>query len=320
LVEKGFLLLHYGNVGVIPTVVVHSFKIGEASVAKSSRPASAAPPVTDPEATEARRVPARARRPRGNAGGGAAPSRRPAPLLPGAEPNLPPTARRLLDAAHRLLARSGYNSLTVEAIGREAGENKALIRYYFGSKNGLLIALTDSLILQTLGQTRRRLSGLSDTRDRVAAVADAAEEILADEAAYRLLFDLLPRLLENPSMARQLADLYRGYREINARALWGDSAGDPPAVVRELAAMTVALTDGLAVQVLAEPDSVDVRSALATWRSLVQTVLESALESAAQTGPGAGPGAACAPAGPEAPAGAATEVATKGAGGLPPGP
>ena len=73
------------------------------------------------------------------------------------------------------------------------------------------------------------------------------------------LFDLLPRLLENPRMTRQLADLYRGYREVNVRALWGDRPGDPPAAVHHLAAMTVALTDGLAVQVLAEPGSVDVR-------------------------------------------------------------
>ena len=99
-------------------------------------------------------------------------SRRAAPLLPGAEPNLPPTAQRLLDAAHRLLVRSGYNSLSVEAIGQEAGENKALIRYYFGSKNGLLVALTDSLISDTLWRARQRLSGLSDTHDRVGVISD----------------------------------------------------------------------------------------------------------------------------------------------------
>ncbi len=46
-------------------------------------------------------------------------SRRSTPLLPGAEPNLPATAQRLLDAAHRLLVRSGYNSLSLEAIGRD---------------------------------------------------------------------------------------------------------------------------------------------------------------------------------------------------------
>ena len=186
-------------------------------------------------------------------------SRRAAPLLPGAEPNLPPTAQRLLDAAHRLLVRSGYNSLSLEAIGQEAGENKALVRYYFGSKNGLLVALTDSLIAATLWRARQRLSDLSDTHDRLDVISDAMEAIADDEASYRLLFDLLPRLLENPRMARQLADLYRGYRDVNVRALWGDRPADPPPVVHELAAITVALPDGLAVQLLAEPGSVDVQ-------------------------------------------------------------
>jgi AcrR family transcriptional regulator len=203
-------------------------------------------------------------------------ARRNASLLPGAEPELPPTAQRLLDAAHRLLVRSGYNSLSVEAIGQEAGENKALIRYYFGSKNGLLVALTDTLISDTLGQARQRLSGLSDTRDRLDVVADTAANIVDDVSSYRLLFDLLPRLLENPRMARQLAELYRGYRDVNARSLWGDQAGEPSAFVRELAAMTVALSDGLAVQVLAEPGSVDVHSAFATWRMFMEMVLASA--------------------------------------------
>ena len=202
-------------------------------------------------------------------------TRRPVSLLPGAEPELPPTAQRLLDAAHRLLVRSGYNSLSVEAIGQEAGENKALIRYYFGSKNGLLVALTDSLISDTLRRARQRLSGLSDTHDRLAVVADTAADIVEDMPSYRLLFDLLPRLLENPRMARQLAELYRGYREVNSRSLWGDRPGEPPSAVRGLAAMTVALSDGLAVQVLAEPGSVDVRAAFAVWRTFMETVIAS---------------------------------------------
>ena len=200
-----------------------------------------------------------------------------APLLPGAEPDLPPTAQRLLDAAHRLLVRSGYNSLSVEAIGQEAGENKALIRYYFGSKNGLLVALTDSLISDTLRRARQRLSGVSDPLDRLGVVAETAAAIVDDVPSYRLLFDLLPRLLEDPRMARQLADLYRGYREVNARSLWGDRSGDPPQAVRDLAAMTVALSDGLAVQVLAEPGSVDVHSAFAIWRTFMESVLVSAV-------------------------------------------
>jgi AcrR family transcriptional regulator len=205
------------------------------------------------------------------------------PGLPGAGPGLPRTAQRLLDAARRLLARSGYNSLTVEAIGREADENKALIRYYFGSKSGLLLALVDGLVSDTLWQARQRLSALSTREDRSRLVVETAGAILEDVQSYRLLFDLLPRLLENPSMTRQLAELYRGYRDLNTRALWGSSAEDAPEAVRNVAAMTVALVDGLAVQLLAEPASVDIAAMLATWREFI----EGALASASAAYPGA---------------------------------
>ncbi len=191
------------------------------------------------------------------------------PGLPGAGSGLPPTAQRLLEAARRLLARSGYNSLSVEAIGREAGENKALIRYYFGSKNGLIVALVDWLVSDTLWHSRQRLAGMSGRERPSEAITGTSEVMLDDPPSYRLFFDLLPRLLETPSMAHQFAELYRAYREQNTRALMAGLAGDTPVEVGDLAAMTVALTDGLAVQILAEPGSVDVARVLATWRSFL---------------------------------------------------
>jgi AcrR family transcriptional regulator len=203
-------------------------------------------------------------------------SRTRTPGLPGAGPGLPPTAQRLLDAARRLLARSGYNSLTVEAIGLEAGENKALVRYYFGSKNGLLLALVDGLVSDTIYQARQRLSALSTREDRARVVVEILRAILDDAQSYRLRDDLLPRLLENPTMARQLAELYRTYRDLNTQALWSDPAEDAPVILRDVAAMTVALTDGLALQLLAEPGCVDIPSTLALWRSFVENVLASA--------------------------------------------
>lgn len=206
---------------------------------------------------------------------GARSARGRAPGLPGSGPGLAPTAQRLLDAARRLLARSGYNSLTVEAIGQEAGENKALIRYYFGSKNGLLLALVDGLISDTLWHTRRRLSALSSKEDRAALVVETQEAILSDTQSYYLLYDLLPHLLQNPTMRRQLAELYRGYRLLNTQALWGDREDTVPQIVRDVAAMTVAVTDGLALQLLAEPGSIDVASTLDTWKHFVETVLSS---------------------------------------------
>jgi AcrR family transcriptional regulator len=163
----------------------------------------------------------------------------------------------------------------VEAIGREAGENKALIRYYFGSKDGLIVALVDWLISETLWQSRRRHAGRSGKESPSQAVTESSEALLDDAASYRLFFDLLPRVLENPPMARQFAELYRAYREQNARTLWPGVPDGVPDEVLDIAALTVAISDGLAVQILAEPGSVDVPRALATWRSFIDQVLAS---------------------------------------------
>ena len=104
-------------------------------------------------------------------------------------------------------------------------------------------------------------------------IDDAAKGMLADPHSYELFYDLMPHLLENPRMATQLAQLYRAYRELNTWGFWGDPSDHIPDVVRDLAAMTVALTDGLAIQLLAEPGSVDVTRALGVWRSFVEGIL-----------------------------------------------
>ena len=201
---------------------------------------------------------------------------------PSLQPDMPPTARRLLEAARRLLVRSGFRALSVQAIADEAGENKALIRYYFGDKNGLLVALVDWLMYDYLWEVWQRLAQLSRGHDALDLLVDgAAAGMLADSASYLAYFDLLPHLLRDPGMARQLSDLLQAYRDLNTRGFWGDRGNVPP-VVSDLAALTVAMTDGLAIQVLAEPDKVDVPRALALWKTFVERTIADA---AAQPGP-----------------------------------
>ena len=58
---------------------------------------------------------------------------------------MPPTAKRILAAAQDILAERGYAELTITAISRVSGVNRALVSYYFGLKAGLLAALTMEL-------------------------------------------------------------------------------------------------------------------------------------------------------------------------------
>ena len=213
------------------------------------------------------------------------PASAPAPALgfPSAEPALAPTARRLLEAARRLLERSGFSALSVQAIATEAGENKALIRYYFGDKNGLLVALVDWLMYDYLWEVWQRLARLSRGADALSMlIDDAAGGMLADATSYLAYFELLPHVLRDPAMARQLSDLLKAYRDMNVRGFW-DGRGPAPPVIEDLAALTVAMTDGLAIQMLADRDKVDVPRALGVWKSFVEQTIAAA---ARETGSG----------------------------------
>ncbi len=54
------------------------------------------------------------------------------------------TAERILQAAYRRLAADGYARLNMRDVAAEAGVNHALIHYYFGSKDHLVIAVLDA--------------------------------------------------------------------------------------------------------------------------------------------------------------------------------
>lgn len=190
-------------------------------------------------------------------------------LLSCSQAALAPTAQRLLEAARRLLETSGYNSLSIEAIGREAGENKSLIRYHFGSKGGLLVALVDWVVHDVVAEMRERISELPQGDLRIDAFMEGHRRMVLDAPAYKLYFDLVPHLLEDTGMRAQLSGLYATDRQLNLWALWPEERGNAPGQVAVLAAMTMALFDGLALQLLADPNSVDIDRVVSTWNAIL---------------------------------------------------
>jgi AcrR family transcriptional regulator len=187
--------------------------------------------------------------------------------------DLPPTARRLLEAARRLLEKKGYASLTLKAIGREAGQNESLIGYHFGSKTGLLVALVDWLVYDIVRDLHTRVLSLEEGEDALHHAVEDGRRLIGDVESYRATYDLMPHLLATREGRLRMAQLYATYRALNARALSRGlaEAGTPRA--RAIAAMHVAVTDGLALQVLMDPGGVDVPFALELWEGCVHGLL-----------------------------------------------
>ena len=59
-----------------------------------------------------------------------------------------PTVRRILKAATRCFARSGYRGASMNAIAKEAGVSKSLVHYHFESKEHLFVSVQLSMLHQ----------------------------------------------------------------------------------------------------------------------------------------------------------------------------
>ena len=189
-------------------------------------------------------------------------------------PHLPPTAVRILGAAERVLAHDGFRALTFARIAQESGENQALIRYHFGSKAGLLTALVDHVLYLESVELIESLTAIPAGPDRQAKLMRLHEAYAQDRDSYRMFYEVVPHILRDEELQPHLRDLFDWYRKLDAWAL--DESGErPPAShIEPMALLTVAIADGVALQVLADPD-LDIRPAFDLWRRLVLGYVES---------------------------------------------
>jgi AcrR family transcriptional regulator len=183
--------------------------------------------------------------------------------------DLPPTARRLLAAAQIIVTERGYADLTMAALERESGANRALVSYYFGGKAGLVAALVESLFqnpdVGLVEEIRATTSGV----ERVERFIEYQRRVSRDERTNRLLYELLPHALRDPEVRERFAQEYRVYRELDA-----DCLGEAPAELSEeevdaLAAVTIAVVEGLGIQKAFDPQGFDHERAWRAWRELL---------------------------------------------------
>jgi AcrR family transcriptional regulator len=77
-----------------------------------------------------------------------------------------PTSDRILHTAERLFADLGYNNVSVRDIAAKADVNSALIRYHFGSKEGLLVEVYKRHCEPLIEERMRGLAAALNLRGR----------------------------------------------------------------------------------------------------------------------------------------------------------
>jgi len=180
-------------------------------------------------------------------------------LPPGGDPlgELAPVARKLVRGAQRVLRKRGFAALTLEAVGREAGEPPSSITYYFGDKRGLVLALVEAQFHAQRKLLVRMIGGAGEGPACQVRAVCSARELLTDMTSFRVFFDLLPVLTRDEELSELLATHDRWLVDLMAAGL--RTSADPALACRAdaVALLQLAAADGLAMQALSDPRGCD---------------------------------------------------------------
>lgn len=171
------------------------------------------------------------------------------------------TRAQLLQAAGEVFAERGYERASLDQVAAAAGLTKGAVYSSFAGKEELFYALMQERIgerLALVAEAMKREATLEDiTRDAGAGLAD----LISSQADWHLLFiEFWARAVRDPSLREEFARHRRSARKLIARFLERQAARaglDLPAPADQLAVAVLALSNGIAIEQLADPDTVD---------------------------------------------------------------
>jgi AcrR family transcriptional regulator len=130
----------------------------------------------------------------------------------------PDTRTRILRAAFQRLLEDGYARLSTRDIAAQAGVNHALIHYYFGTKDRLVIAALDDVNNRLLERQTDMYGSSGGFAEKWAKARKFYEQDLAS-GFVRVQMELWAAGLSNPALRREVLPRLLAWRRIVERGV-----------------------------------------------------------------------------------------------------
>jgi AcrR family transcriptional regulator len=171
------------------------------------------------------------------------------------------TKERIIAAASKVLAERGYEATTLREISREAQAAPGLVHYYFGGKDELLVQVLQAAGRRFHQRMEHLAQQMSTNWSLDALLTELCERVDLEPEVYRLRYESFSLGLHNPIIApkvrERLAQRRSEIGSIIAMALGNMEKSESverfsldPTL---LAALLLALFDGLALQKIMDP-------------------------------------------------------------------
>lgn len=173
----------------------------------------------------------------------------------------------LLEAARRVLLESGYAGLSTRAVAAQAGTQMSQIRYHFGSKEGMILALFEYMNAALID---RQSTTFSDPQLSLAEKWRLSCDYLDDDLAsgyVRVLQELMAAGYSNAAIGEVVRAALGQWRDLLtalAREFAKRHAGAGPLEAEDIAALVGAVFLGAEACILVghESDLMPIRRAL----------------------------------------------------------
>jgi TetR/AcrR family fatty acid metabolism transcriptional regulator len=166
-------------------------------------------------------------------------------------------------AAYEIIAKNGYENITVQDIADRAGFSKGIVYYYFKSKDDVMVSLFDSIIAvldNRFAEVRREIP---DPRQQLEDVIRISLDIVNEHMEfYRVIMVFWTQIHHKQFMREINAKLFSHWRrEIEKILDLGIARGvfSPALTPRLVASSIIARVLGVSLQYIFDPTVFDLK-------------------------------------------------------------
>jgi AcrR family transcriptional regulator len=167
------------------------------------------------------------------------------------------TRQRILEAAAELIAELGWSGVTTRGIAERAGVNNALIHYYFGTKDALLLDAASVMFAEEFSGPMTGVVTAPTMREGLKTYIDYLRVIEDHGPGVVVSVEALLRGVRDPAVADWIRDLLSGARQmLEQMVVMAQQRGELAAELDPAgsAVILAALLDGLILYRLVFPD------------------------------------------------------------------
>jgi AcrR family transcriptional regulator len=186
----------------------------------------------------------------------------------------------IIEATFRVLSKEGYGGASLQRIADEAGVQKRMVSYYFGSRKALL----RNLVARVGDRLMEQLSSVSEAGTSPAEAVEALfdhlwTQVKEDPQPYAVYFGLVAEAVTDGDLRLSVNAIGDRYRDLIRHRIRSSAAPDSTSLSEPSLVIAIsAAVQGLTLELLMRGETEELRQAVVDFKRWLRSALTAAPE------------------------------------------